>query len=286
MVKSYILSFLIFICCSFSQQFLFSQVYYSNDLAKDKHFIYEVKEIDEFIERFNDDPGSFLRGVYKSYHMKFNLDRQRLIKSLFNYEHKTWDSDVMSKFISEVTNKQKPVYLDFNGGNWYAELTCMFHYKSSSIVIPLILEIETTKNKGSKWMIVAVGSSLLKSNTLLSEMIPSKVKSNCISPTSHATNFVSLKRAFADKVNLSNYFEIAYFKGSNMQEFYNAVLNNQIEFQYTIKIRYHFLLANKWVFTVEDFPREALNSGWLINNMREVSSSEMESYRNKLLSGN
>ena len=70
-----------------------------------------------------------------------------------------------------------------------------------------------------------------------------------------------------------------------MLEFYNAVLNRQIQFMDVIKIKYHFLLADKWILTVENFSREALNSGWLINRMQGVSSIEMEAYKNKLLRG-
>jgi hypothetical protein len=70
-----------------------------------------------------------------------------------------------------------------------------------------------------------------------------------------------------------------------MLEFYNAILNQEIEFLDVIKIKYHFLVADKWIFTVENFPREALNSGWLISQIQRVSSFEMENYRSKLLSG-
>ena len=143
-----------------------------------------------------------------------------------------------------------------------------------------------TQNKGSKWMIVAVGSSNLKSKTDVTEMAQSKIKTKIISPTSHGTNFVSLKRAFEDKENLSSYFESLYFKRSHMLELYNAILNGEIEFLNVVKIKYHFLLADKWVFTVENFSRESLNSGWLINDMQRVSSLEMEKYRSKLLNGN
>jgi len=286
MAKTYVLKFCIFISFSICQHRLFSQVYSINDGAKEKHFVYEVKEIDEFFERFNDDPRSFLRGVYRDRHVKFNISRKQLIRSLFNYENMSWDSAIMNKFISEVTNKKKPVYLNFYGDNWYAELTCKFKYNSSSIVIPIIMKIEITQNKGSKWMIVAVGSSALKAKIVVTEMPQSKIKTTFITPTSHGTNFVSLKRAFEDKENLSSYFETFYFNRSHMLEFYNAVLNREIEFLDVSKIKYHFLLADKWIFTVENFPRETVNSGWLINHIKRVSSFSMENYRNKLLNGN
>ncbi len=230
MAKTCVLRFWIFIFFFICQHRLFSQVYSNNDRANDKHFIYEVKEIDEFFERFNDAPNSFLRGVYKARHIKFNIDRQRLIRSLFNDENKSLDSVMINQFISEVTRKKKPIYLDFYGGNWYAELSCKFKYNSSTIIIPIIMKIEMNQNKGSKWMIVAVGSSTLKSKIDVTEMAQSKTKTNIISPTSHGTNFVSLKRAFEDKENLSSYFETFYFKRSHMLELYNAVLNREIEF--------------------------------------------------------
>jgi len=148
------------------------------------------------------------------------------------------------------------------------------------------MKMEMTQNKGSKWMIVAVGASALKSKIVVSEMVQSKNKTKIISPTSHGTNFVSLKRAFEDKENLSDYFETAYFNGSHMLEFYNAILNRDIDFLDVMKIKYHFLLADKWIFSVEYFSRESLNSGWLINHMQRVSSVGMENFRSKLLSSN
>ena len=286
MAKTHVLKFLIFISFSVCHHHLFSQVISNNDIAKEKHFVYEVKEIDEFFERFNDEKGSFIRGVYKAHHVKFNIPRQRLIRSLFNYENMSKDSVMINKFVSDVTRKKKPVYLDYYGDDWYAELTCKFRYHAATIEIPVIMKIEMAQNKGSKWMIIAVGPSALKSKIVVTEMTQSKVKTNIISPTSNGTNFVSLKRVFEDKENLSDYFESAYVKRSHMLEFYNAVLNGDIDFLDVTRVKYHFLLADRWLFTVEDFIREELNSGWLINHLKEVSSVEMDDYRRKLLSGN
>jgi hypothetical protein len=286
MAKMHVQKFLIFISLFICHHHVFSQVISNNDNAKEKHFAYEVKEIDEFFERFNDEKGSFIRGIYKAHHVRFDISRQRLIRSLFNYETMSKDSVLINNFVSDVTKKKKPVYLDYYGNDWYAELTCKFKYNNSTIVIPVIMKIEMTQNKGSKWMIVAVGSSSLKSKIVVTEMAQSKVTTNIISPTSNGTNFVSLKRAFDDKENLSDYFESTNLKRSSMLEFYNAILSRDIEFLDVARVKYHFLLADRWIFTVEDFIREELNSGWLINHMERVSPVAMDDYRNKLLSGN
>jgi hypothetical protein len=286
MTRNSVLKAWLFIAFFIGHQRLFSQIYSNNEAAKEKHFIAEVKEIDEFFERFNDEPGSFIRGVYKERHVKFNITRKQLIGSLFNYENLSLDTATIKMFISDVTRKKKPVYLNFYGGNWYAELTCKFSYNSSYILIPLIMKIETTQNKGSKWIIAAVGQSSLKSKIVLSQMAQSKTKTKFISPTSHGTNFVALKRAFDDRENLSSYFDQNGLNRTGMLEFYNAIWNREIEFLDVVKIKYHFLLAGKWIFTVENFPRETTNSGWLIDQIQKVSSSEMEMYRNNLLNGN
>jgi hypothetical protein len=286
MAKTRVLYFLIIVSCSICPHRLLSQVISNNEGAKEKHFVYEVKEIDEFFERFNDERNSFIRGVYNAHHIKFNIPRQRLVRSLFNYENMWKDSVLMNKFVSNVTSKKNPIYINYYGDDWYAELTCEFNYKGASIIIPVFMKIELTQNKGSKWMIVAVGSSALRTKIVVTEMAESKVKTNIISPTSNGTNFVSLKRAFDDTENLSNYFDSACLKRSNMLEFYNAILRRKIDFQNVAKIKYHFLLSEGWIFTVEDFIREELNSGWLINHLQKVSSLEVENHRNKLLNGN
>ncbi len=262
------------------------QVFENDEGGKEKHFIYEVKQIDEFFERFNNDSSSFIRGVYKSYHIKYNIARSRLIKSLFNYETKSWDTSAINNFVSAVTDKKNPYTLDFYGDNWYAELECKFQYQASTITIPLILKIVTVNNRGAKWVISAVGPNTVKSIITVTKMPASKNLTKCISPSSHAASFIALKKAFADKENLSNCFENSFFDRSNAVEFYNAILNDQIDFLYVKEIKYHFLQTGKWIFRVEYFPREALNSGWLISYMKKVSATEMESYKRKLLGYN
>jgi hypothetical protein len=75
------------------------QEYVNDDASREKHFVYEVKQIDEFFERFNDDSSSYIRKVYKIYHQQFKPDRTILIKSLFNYETQAWDSTLINDFV-------------------------------------------------------------------------------------------------------------------------------------------------------------------------------------------
>ena len=59
MARKHILKCWIFISFCICQHRLHAQIISNDNGASDKHFIYEVKEIDEFFERFNDAPNSF-----------------------------------------------------------------------------------------------------------------------------------------------------------------------------------------------------------------------------------
>ncbi len=250
---------------------------------REKHFIYEVKQIDEFFERFNDDNNSFVRKVYAKYHIKYNLSRASLIKSLFNYETKSWNAEEIDRFVSTATNEHHPKKLDFYSSNWYAEAKCKFKQNENVIDITLILKIDTQSMKRSKWVIAGVKSNTLKTTYSSRVIALPKDPDKFINPASHANNFIELDKALDDKMNLADYFDSTFFNRKNAMAFYDAILNSRIKFLYVKEIKYHFLQMEKWIFTVDYFPRDALNSGWLINTMQNVSIPEMENYRKNLL---
>ena len=259
------------------------QVFVNDAGTREKHFVYEVKQIDEFFERFNNDSNAYIRKVYNTYHVKFKLDRNALIKSLFNYETQSWDSATINSFVDLVTNPDKPLRLDFYHGNWFAEANCTFQYNSSTIQIPIILRISTNEDGGAKWVIAAIKPSALKQEAVVTEIITNKNKNKFINPESHANNFIELQRVFEDKNNLANYVDANFFERKNSIAFYNALVKSKISFITVKDIRYHYLQIDEWIFTVEYFSRDALNSGWLINSMKRASGTDKELYRKKLL---
>ena len=260
-----------------------AQVFVNNAGAREKHFVYEVKQIDEFFERFNDDSSSFIRREYESYHKKFNLTREQLVRSLFNYETHNWDSSLIDEFVQAAVNMNKPQLLDFYGNDWFAEANCKFEYNGSVIEIPIILRIEADARKRSKWMIAAIKHNSIKQEVQVTLAPDSMKKNKFITPASHASNFIELARAFEDKEHLSDYFEEGFFKRANAIGFYNALLKNQIRFVAVKDIKYHYLQVDAWIFTVENFQRKALNSGWLINQLKTATEAEKKLYIRNLL---
>ena len=79
-----------------------SQVYENSAGTREKLFVYKVKQIEEFFERFNDDPESFIRRMYKTYGVRYKIDRGKLIQSLFNYETNSWKQSTIDSFVNSA----------------------------------------------------------------------------------------------------------------------------------------------------------------------------------------
>ena len=259
-----------------------SQVYENSAGTREKLFVYKVKQIEEFFERFNDDPESFIRRMYKTYGVRYKIDRGKLIQSLFNYETNSWKQSTIDSFVNSALQTQLPSKNHFYGENWYAEAICKFQYNNGEIDVPVVLRIVRDQQRRLKWIICAVRSNPIKSSGLITP--PTKNNElKFIHPASHSNYFIELEKIFDDKENLSAYFEKSVFDRSNSAAFYNSVLENKIRFMHVKEIKYHFLQVNQYIFTVEYFPRQSLNAGWLINSVKIASQPEKETFKKSLL---
>lgn len=260
-----------------------AQVYTNDAGAREKHFIYEVKQIDEFFERFNDDKDSFIRKTYKSYNTPYTIKRADLVRTLFNYETHNWDTAVIDSFITFVTSKKNPLLLNFYGSGWYAEALCRFQYQGAEIEVPVILRIDAGKDNRSKWMVTAIRSKEFPATQVQQPAIAAADSTRFIQPASHGNNFIALGRAFEDREHLGYYFDKAFLTTSNAGGFYNALSLGRLKFLYVKRVTYHFLQIRDWIFTVQSFPRAALNSGWLINSLKKATDEEKQQYIKSLL---
>ncbi len=259
-----------------------AQVYTNDAGAREKHFIYEVKQIDEFFERFNDDKNSFIRKTYQSYNIPYTIKRADLVRTLFNYETHNWDTAVIDSFIAFVTGKKNPLLLNFYGSGWYAEALCRFQYHNAEIDVPVVLRIDAGKDNRSRWMIAGIRSNSFQP-VQVQQPVTTADNTKFIHPASHGNNFIALARAFEDREHLGYYFDKTFLAGSNAGGFYNALSLGQLKFLFVKKVTYHFLQIRDWIFTVQSFPRAAMNSGWLINSLEKATDAEKQQYTKSLL---
>ncbi|OWY23810.1 hypothetical protein C7N43_15440 [Sphingobacteriales bacterium UPWRP_1] len=242
-----------------------------------EHFIFDVKIIDEFIDRFNNAENTLI-----SKNSSTPINRQQALKLLFNKKEKSWDTLIVKRFIDDILNKD--ARLNFYDKFWYAQLKCQFKYMGVAKEVILTLENQVFTSGASKWLIVGVYAPFLDFSKCASELtIPdSRDITRTMNPMTHATNFVGLKRALEDFPNLKNY----YCQSCNSDElhvFANEILNKNLKLVGIDKITYHFLEIDNWIFTVDHFYGNTYHSGWLISSLVEANQNQKKFYKTSKL---
>lgn len=240
----------------------------------EENFAYEVKQIDEFFERFNNDSTLIKDYISRSYE-GMEVGREDLLVSLFDLKSSHFDKNEVKNFIRTVNDSLKPVRLSFYDDDWYARVKCAVVYEGKKQELYMLLRVQKEKNGASKWVVHNVYADFL--NT------PNGNNPRAfLNPVSHATDFMGLTRAFEDPENLKGYLTSS-FEDDHLSKFAIEMKNNRITFQQVENISYHFFQVDGWVFTVENFQRQEKNSGWLISRLIQANAKEKEEYKEYLL---
>jgi hypothetical protein len=235
-------------------------------------FAYEVKQVDEFIDRFNGADTDFIK-YYESHNPGRKLDREHLIKGLFNTESKSWNLTEVNEFIKTVNDvNRKPMLLDFYGDNWYAKVNCAVKWKGQPKTVTLKLKVEKTENGSFKWIVAGVEAPFLESLIVkgdkkgyISFKLPAPRDSTiALSSASSGTDFMDIDRASNDKKNISNYFYKSDTYNDELPLFVNECLNGHLSISQVNTITYCFSQIKGWYFETRQYNRQTKNSGWLI----------------------
>ncbi|MEM9673041.1 MAG: hypothetical protein ACFB15_06595 [Cyclobacteriaceae bacterium] len=246
------------------------------DLIKaydDENFAFQVKLVDEFIERFNNTDSTLIKKYLKE---EYNLevDRHDLIVSLFNFTDKNWDKALIANFLNDVLQTSQPPYLSFYDQNWYAKVVCLADYKAKPVSFELILSIEYDQESSTvNWAIRSLNSEDLGlcGNFDFSKLLP---------PNAHGNHFLELRRVFATP---EKYYDSAQGADNLMNRLLRLSQQKELVFQGVKDVSYHFLQIDEWIFEVEEFERNEENSGWLISELIKAEASQKEEYLFKQL---
>ncbi|MDX2246668.1 MAG: hypothetical protein SF052_07835 [Bacteroidia bacterium] len=244
--------------------------------AEELSFALEVKQLDEFIERFNYEENTMVLQYIKTHFPNQVPDRTDLLKTLFNHNRTNWNEADVLAFIRQVADTCHPEYLNFFEGDWYAELECSVFYNGKPEKATLIMQIQLLPNRSSKWVIRGVKTDFL--------YLPREEdESRSLNPVSHGTDFMGLGKALADVRNIRNYVTHD-FSPDQMTLFLSGLMDGRIVFRQVDQICYHFLQVEGWVFQLERFLRNSGNSGWLINDLLRLEGNGKEKYLTEILS--
>ena len=239
-----------------------------------------VNTIDSFFNRFNhteDHEGNMVPlPENASIAEPFVKERSQQIVALFDQQSKSYKKELLDEFLANVNTQAQQQKLDYYSNQWFAEVQMDILYKQKPQKVTLILQVEETQPKTSRWVIRSAKGDFLtikRNATDSSKIIP---------PNSHNTDFIGLPN------NLGAPKEVAHFtpKDLNIDPlsiFLYAAQNGEIEFKQTSHVSFHFLQIDNWIMRVEEYNRTLPNSGWLVAELIKADKETKSQYAAKQL---
>jgi hypothetical protein len=230
----------------------------------------ENKQVNQFFRRFNNEEA--VSGV--KYNSKDSLyrnpkNRNRYLNMLFNNEDAGMGPDLKKNFIADITNKKQPMFLDFHGGNWFAQVNSTFLWqgKEEKLIIYLKLQEERI---GSKWIISRISFKPF-AKSLQKDTNSTK---NFLHPLSHELDFMNLYKVFEfNKDHITSYTS-KEFEADQLTLFLNEVKKGTLQFRTVNNVKFHFFQLNNWYFELSEFNRSGNNKGWLISKLVKATDAE------------
>lgn len=227
----------------------------------------EVKQLDEFIERFN-----YKQDIYgKKITADYPISRPKYLLALFDYQYLKGLDETGKKrceeFVQAICNPANPFYLDFFKPDWYAQTHCNLSYKNKTEKGEIWLKIDVLQNKTCKWVITNVQAPFLELPPRRNDI------SVFIPPNSHETNFMALPKETEKNTQWLDYTSQNYTPDI-LSIFLFEGYQKRLKINHIEKTTFHFFQLNGWAFTVEFFNRSEQNSGWLISKIVRLEGNK------------
>lgn len=277
--KQYILLFFCSLLLAFNSV---AQTIDNDAKQREWHYLFQVKQIEDFFERFNFLQQSPFYREFRKRNRTIKFSRADFIKSVFDAESKAVPPILMDEFIKQVTQNNQ--YLYFNDNNWYAEAVGLFSYDKKLIPIPIVLQCKYNYADSSyKWMVINVKLPALLMQNQAVKFSSTKNYLRFIAPSSHATNFISLPKAFVADNDFASYFDDAFLRKKSAAVLYGMLKEKKLQMVTVQSVTYHFWGIDNWIFTVNNQIRSNLNSGWLITSLQKATQAQKQQYINQLI---
>ena len=228
----------------------------------------ETKQLNQFFRRFNNEEDTQGQRYYPgdpNYRTK--EDRLRYIQMLFDKENKGITNELKTEFSNYVIERDPGVFLDFHGGNWFAEVETTFLYKGEEKKVVLFLKIQK-EPIGSKWVLTNVFFEPF-SKLFVADSTTMKF----LHPMSHELEFMNLNKALRVNEELELYAQRSFKPDYLMLLFYEMKLGN-LSFKNVDNVKFHFFQVDNWYFEITRFNRPGLNRGWLMSNLARINDDE------------
>lgn len=221
-----------------------------------------VKQLDEFVERFNyhiDHKGNTVANPLDQ------KSRKKYILALMDVEMlKKADSSkrqLIDKFLSVVCGDSSKFWLlSLKSENWYAQADCKVTFKKKPNKMTLILKMEQSKEGNFRWSVTDLQAPFI-------DLSP-KDSTKFLTPISHELNFMQLAQFTQEYAQSVSMLHLLGKKPEAVSIFYYLVKNKELQIDFVEHIRYHFSQIQGFYFTVKHFERKNGNVGWLIEDLK------------------
>jgi hypothetical protein len=278
------MKFKIIITAIFYASIVHAQIIPINLPKEELNHLYNVKSIQDFIYRFNDDTMSSLRQGLETYKAVDNLNRKTSLQNCFNLDKNILSDSVGIEFSKYVLAKENKCVLNFADSNWYCKAKCVFKYRDADIEIPLVLTVKDYGERGQKWLIVGIDDNRVFSKASGDTIIASKkLVKKSITATNYVTNFNELHKILTVSLNEKSCFEPSLLATEKARKFINMIKTNELSFSGAYDLNYYFLQIPNYIIEVKDFNRSTNNSGLLINKIIKTNDNFKSRYKKSLL---
>lgn len=256
--------------------FLFSHPLLAQLAADDESKLYaETKQVNQFFRRFNGEENEKGDRYYPKDKLYRNEKlRKKYIGMLFDADNRGINNDLKVQFAKEVL--EKPVLLDFHGGNWYSEVHTTFIMNGKNQTVILFMELEKD-HLGSKWVISRVHADMFDPYFQRDTLRVGKF----IHPLSHELDFMNLRKAFAN--DSVSQFTVKRFVPDHLSLFLYEIKKGNLKFKTVDEVKFHFFQVSGWYFELSEFNRPGYNTGWLISNLVKLNNETEKNLLRKFL---
>lgn len=225
----------------------------------------ESKQVNQFIRRFNGEEDEKGNRYYSSDKLFQSPKlRKKYLDVLFDESNKGISAALRNEFSKLVM--EKPLFLDFHGGNWFSEVQTTFSLNGKDQPVTLFMELEKD-HLGSKWVIQKVYTQMFNSS-----FVRDTVKiGRFLHPMSHELDFMNLRKAFENKDSVSQ-FTSKSFTPDYLSVFLYELKKGNLKFKTVDQVKFHFFQIHGWYFELAEFNRPGYNTGWLISSLVKFTS--------------
>ncbi|MBN1339364.1 MAG: hypothetical protein JXA03_08575 [Bacteroidales bacterium] len=237
----------------------------------ESYFYAQTKQVNQFFRRFNGEEDKFGKRYYKGDSLYHDKDfRIMYLNMLFDRNTSSSPDSLRIKFIEYITRDTEPLFLDFHGDCWFAELSSSFRYYGKKEKLLLFLKLEQ-ENLGYKWVLTNVyfDKFLKKFHKGETEVI----KRSFLHPLSHELDFMNMHKVFKDP-SYTEYFAHNNYKPDYLTLLFYEVKQGNMKFESADNLKFHFFQVDGWYFELSYFNRPDYNSGWLISKLFRINEKE------------